>query len=348
MRPLAVVMVADATPLTLTNLRRLSEWCDLLLTEGTTTTRGEPREPLRAGWRQLLGLEPPRLRVLTTDLGGRTTWQRQATQRNSAIAVVAQEPGDRPVLYLDADELVDADPVLGLIADRAADAEAARLGFVPLYGAVDRVAQRIHCCWKPEWPDLRANDPASTYVFGGGALSFARDVETRTPSQIRFTSKLVSRTRTFGWHITMAEPGERVAWKLANMRHVWHPRVLDARHLDTMLGAGVHHAGWWIAAPRDPEPWLVDLAGEAGLRVAGPMAPLAHLRALRAWAEARLDPALPDDVVDALDAYAATRPTDADDLFTALDAWLADRPVEHSGHLDDGASGPDAHGDDEG
>ena len=45
-RPLAVVMVADPTPLTLTNLRQLSRWCDLLLTEGTETISGQPRRPL--------------------------------------------------------------------------------------------------------------------------------------------------------------------------------------------------------------------------------------------------------------------------------------------------------------
>jgi hypothetical protein len=349
LRPLAVVMVADPTPLTLTNLSRLATWCDLLLTEGTTTTRGEERAPLRAGWRELLGLEPPRLRVLTTDLGGRNTWERQGTQRNSAIAVVAQEPPDRHVLFLDADELLDADAVQELMAERdAAHADGVpdpvRLGLVPLYGAVDRVAQRIHCCWKADWPDLRATPPEKPYVFGGGSLAYAGAVEARAPSHIRFRSPMVSRSRVFGWHITMAESGERVAWKLANMRHVWEERVLRGGHLDTMLGAGVHHAGWWVADYREPEPWLVELAAAADLRVAGPPAPASHLRALRAWAEARLDPMVPEAFVTTGDAYVAGRAWDAVDFLGALDTWLLGRAVEHSGHVPGDDAGPDAHG----
>jgi hypothetical protein len=39
-RPLAAVMVADPSPITLANLTRLSAWCDRVLVEGTTHTDG--------------------------------------------------------------------------------------------------------------------------------------------------------------------------------------------------------------------------------------------------------------------------------------------------------------------
>jgi hypothetical protein len=333
MRPLAVVMVADPTPLTVANLRTLSTWCDLLLTEGTRTNQGVAREPLRSGWRQLLGLEPPQLRVLTTDLGGTTRPRRQATQRNSAMAVLGQEPDERWVLILDADELLDRDCVEAEIARGPEDP--ARLGLVPLYGAVDRVAARIHCCWNSDWPDLRKTGPDRPYVLAGPSLATAAMMRGALPSRVRFRSRPTRSERPFGLHVTMCDPIAQVAWKLANMRHVWDPRVLGEQHLDTMLAAGVHHAGWWIAAYREPEPWLLDLAGSSGLRVAGPPAPDPHRRALRAWAEARLDPLVPDEFVRAGDAYVAGRPHDALDFLGALDEWLLSRPVMHCGHLDD-------------
>lgn len=342
LRPLAVVMVADATPLTLANLRALSSWCDLILTEGTTTTSGEPREPLRRGWRDLLDLEPPRLRVFTTDLAGVNTWQRQAVQRNGAQPMIAFEPDDRPVLLVDADEFLDADAVLDLIAQGFE--RPVRLGLVPLYGAVDRVAKRIHCCWKSDWPDLRVMPRKQPYVFGGGSLASAGDMRKVAPSAIRFRSPLVDRTRTYGVHVTLAESAERVAWKLRNMRHVWDPRVYQVHHLETMLNAGVHHAGWWVTNYHSPEPWLLALAAEADLRVAGPSRPEPELRALRAWAEARLDPRVPDSVVRAVDAYVASRPADADDFLPMLDTWLLSRPIQHSGHAPEDVGVAD-HGD---
>lgn len=344
-RPLAVVMVADATPLTLANLRSLSRWCDLILTEGTTTTSGEPREPLRRGWRELLDLEPPRLRVFTTDLAGVNTWQRQAIQRNGALPMIAFEPDDRPVLLVDADEFLDADAVLPLI-ERGLD-EPVRLGLVPLYGAIDRVARRIHYCWKAEWPDLRNAQPKRPYIFAGGSLASAGKMRNTAPSAIRFGSPMVDKQRTYGLHITLAESADRVAWKLRNMRHVWDPRVCREQHLGTMLRAGVHHAGWWLADYREPEPWLLALAAKAELRIAGPRWPEADLRALRAWAQARLDPRIPDSLVEAGDAYVATRPQGTDDFLSALDAWLLERPIEYSGHApeDQGVADHEAEGD---
>jgi hypothetical protein len=330
LRPLAVVMVADPTPLTLANLAALAKWCDLLLTEGTTTTSGEKREPLRQAWRQLLGLEPPGLRVFTTELAGANTWRRQAIQRNGALPVLFNEPDERPILLLDADEFLDAEAVLALIESGLESP--VRLGLVPLYGAVDRVAPRIHCCWKAEWTDLRQAQPKREYIFAGGSLATAGMMRNTSPTAIRFRSPLVGRERTYGMHVTMAEPVDQVAWKLRNMRHIWDPRVYDQQHLATMLTAGVHHAGWWLTNYRKPEPWLLELATQAGLRVAGTPSPPLHLRALRAWAEARLDPSVPAMLVAAGDAYVATRAADADDFLLKLNDWLMSRPIEFTGH----------------
>lgn len=325
-------MVADPTPLTVANLKALSQWADLLLTEGTTTTSGQPRVPMREGWRDILGLAPPELRVLTTDLAGGNKWVRQRIQRDSAAAVIGMLPPDRPVLLVDSDELLDSEAILHLLAEPPDSP--VRLGLVPLYAAVDRTARSIHCCFLREGPDLRRARPARDYVVAAPALARAIDVQSASPTTVRFSSPLYSKERTFGMHATLTESVAQVQWKLANMRHIWDARVLSEQHLQTVLSAGVHHSGWWVADYREPEPWLAALADSSGLRVAGPMLADDHLRALRAWAEIRVDPGIPQVLVDAGDAYMAQRPQDARDFFPALDDYLLTRPVTHSGHAE--------------
>ena len=331
-------MVADPTPLTLANLRGLSTWADLLLTEGTTTIGDEPREPLRAGWRDLLNLEPPRLRVITTELAGEAMWQRERIQRDSCAPVLSFEDPDRTVLMVDSDEFLEPADVLEVVGGELD--EPVRLGLVPLYGAIDRVARSIHCCYRDEYAKLR--DPGFVrtrpYIVAAPSVARARHLRGRSPSGVRFRSKLIDRDRTFGTHVTMTGPADELAWKLRNMRERWVPRVCDTAHLETMLAAGVHHAGWWIADYREPEPWLRELAVAAGLRVAGPMLPQRHLRALRAWSQARLDPLIPDVLVAAGDAYVAARAVDADDFLPGLDDWQRERGVEWDGR----AKAPDA------
>ena len=332
LRPLAVVMVADPTPLTLANLRNLAQWCDLVLTEGTTTTSGDVREPLRNQWREVLGLASPELRIITTDLAGRSPWLRQRIQRDSVLPLLLSEPDDRPVLMVDADELLDPAAVQDRITGGLADP--VRLGLVPLYGAVDRVAKTIHCCWRDGSAKWRAMDrmPKQEYIFAASSLATAGAMRGRSPSAVRFRSPLETRERLYGVHATLTEPAEQVAWKLANMRHVWDPRSYRVGHLDTMLRHGVHHAGWWVAGYRKPEAELLDLAESAGLRVAGEPGPDDHLRALRAWAQARLDPRVPEELVEAGDRYAADRRPDAEDFLPALDDYLLQHEVEFNGH----------------
>ena len=184
---------------------------------------------------------------------------------------------------VDSDEFLFGDDVAALIRDEP-PVDAVRLGPVAVYGAVDRVARGVHCCWKDNLSRLR--DPryrrSPDYVFAGPSLARAGATRNISPSSVRFQSPLVSRSRTVGMQATIVEPVDRVAWKLANMRHDWVPRVLDVQHLQTMLGAGVHHAGWWIAEYRKPEPWLRQLATDADLRLPGEPPPADHLRALRA------------------------------------------------------------------
>ena len=340
-------MVADPTPLTLANLRRLATWADLVLTEGTTTIGGQPREPLREGWRDLLGLQRPELRIITTELAGEQMWRRERIQRDSVIPLLIGENEQRPVLMVDADEFLEPDAVLAA-ADESRD-EPVRLGLVPLYAGIDRVARSIHCCWREEYAPLRdpAFRPAREYIVAAPSLATAGQMRGRSPSQVRFGSRIIDRERVFGTHITMTESAERIAVKLANMREEWVPRVLEVEHLRTMLDAGVHHAGWWIAQYREPEPWLRELAAKAGLRECGAPAPVEHLRALRAWAQARLDPLVPDELVDAGDAYVARRPPDARDFLGPLDEWLATQPVTHTGRRPvDRDAGDDGEADD--
>lgn len=326
-------MVADPTPLTLTNLRRLSQWCDLLLTEGTTTIAGDPREPLRSAWRDLLGLQPPALRVITTDLAGEQMWQRERIQRDACIPVLHFEDPARPVLMVDADEFLHPQAVLDLIA--AGLESPVRLGLVPLFAGVDRVARSIHCCWHESLADLR--DPQfrrkRPYVVAAPSLATAGQMRGKSPSGIRFRSPLAQRSDNFGVHVSMCGSAEQTSWKLRNMRERWDPRVCDTGHLQTMLDAGVHQAGWWIAEYREPEPWLLDLARDCDLRVCGPMLPEDHLRALRAWAQARTDPAMPDAVVTDIDAYAARRDHGSLDFLLPLDRHLLSEAVEHTGRL---------------
>ena len=234
---------------------------------------------------------------------------------------------------VDADELLDADAVLQRIA--AGPAEPVRLGLVPLYGAVDRVAKTIHCCWREGSARFRAMDrmPKQEYIVAAPSLATAGAMRGRSPSAVRFRSPLAGRDRLYGVHATLTEPVEQVAWKLANMRHQWDPRSYRTEHLATMLRHGVHHAGWWVAGYRKPEAELLDLAESAGLRVAGEPAPTDHLRALRAWAQARLDPRVPDELVEAGDRYAAHRLPDAEDFLLPLDDYLLQRDVEFNGHL---------------
>ena len=334
-------MVADPTPLTLANLQRLSTWADLVLTEGTTTIGGQPREPLREGWRDRLGLQRPELRIITTDLAGEEMWRRERIQRDSAIPLLIGEPADRPVLMVDADEFLEPDAVLSAAAEPRD--EPVRLGLVPLYAGIDRVARSIHCCWREAYAPLRDPEfrPKRDYIVAAPSLATAGQMRGRSPSQVRFGSSIIDREQVFGTHITMTESAERIAVKLANMREEWVPRVLEVEHLRTMLGAGVHHAGWWIAQHRQPEPWLRELAAEAGLRECGELAPSEHLRALRAWAQARLDPLVPDELVAAGDAYVAGRATDAQDFLGPLDEWLMSQPVTHTGRrpVEPGAAG---------
>ena len=329
-RPLAAVMVADPTPLTLANLRRLSSWCDLLLAEASCTFQGQPRTPLRGGWGDLLGLEAPQLRIFTTELPAGSNAERQRIQRNGVLPALLREPAERPVLLVDSDELLEGEAVQERIA---AGIEApVRLGLVPLYGAIDRVAPQIHCCWRPEWAELRQAPPARPYLFTGPVLATVAQLREQAASTLRYSTPLGDRERAYGVHATMAEPIGRVIEKLNSVRHTWVPRIHSPVHLGTMLSAGVHHAGWWIAAYREPEPWLHNLAQECELRVAGERLPEAHLGVLRAWAESRLDPELPEDLVRAMDHYVATRKPADEDLLTPLNAWLCGRPIKSWGH----------------
>lgn len=318
--------------MTLMNLARLAEWCDVVVTEGTSSFDGRPRTAVRGGWHELLDIDTPALRVVTTDLGGGTAARRQLVQRSGAMPLLAAEPDDRWVLLADADEFLDRDAVLRLIDDRADSPDPVRLGLIPRYGAIDRCALRIHCCWSADGPDLRTSSGPSL-PMAGGTLARAGAMKGELTHRIRYSSPIIGRDRTFGTHVTMCDPADKVARKLSMMRHVWDRRVMDEQHLDTMLGAGVHHAGWWINAAVEPEPWLSDLAPTASLRVAGPRLPIGHLRALRAWAEARLDPRVADDLVRAGDEYVASRPHDAVDVLAELDQILLARPTRYTGHV---------------
>jgi hypothetical protein len=331
-RPLAVVMVADADPVTVANLTRLARWSDVVLEEGTQLISGESRSPLRGQWRDILGLDHERLRIVTTELGAWGNSTREAVQRNSVMPILALENPRRPVLLADGDEFLDEATVSRAIETLD---EPIRLGLVPLYGAIDRVARTTHCCgWGPE-KDLR--DPGKTadktYLFAGPVLARPHQLIKASPSRVRTLTGVGDRSVSFGVHATFTEPVARIAWKLRHHRHVWDPRVYEAQHLTTMLNAGVHHAGWWVAEYREPERWLVDLARDASLRVDGPQSPIAHLLGLRAWAQVRLDPRIPDELVQAGDAYASTRTADAADFLPELDDWLRLRPIEHTGHL---------------
>lgn len=333
MRPLAAVMVGDPTPLTQANLGRLATWCDLLLIEGDRTFQGEPRIPLRAGWRNLLNLEPPQLRVLTIEFPPSSAPMARFLQRSGVLPMLSNEPSDRPVLLLDSDEILDRKRVESRIATGIKRPIA--LPLVPLYGAIDREAISLHCCWKPPRSTLRFQPPPRRYAFAGPSLATVGMVLAASPPDLRQKAPVESGDHTYGLHLTMADPVERVLRKLRSNWHRWDPRIINARHLETMLSAGIHHAGWWVASYREPEPWLRQLAQDCELRIAGPSLPPSHLRALRAWAEARLDPALPERLVHCGDTYVAMRPVEAEDDLNSLDTLQCQRPMRHWGHVEE-------------
>ncbi|MEB3354464.1 MAG: hypothetical protein VKM34_09565, partial [Cyanobacteriota bacterium] len=298
-RPLATVMVGEPTPLAVANLKRLASWCDLILTEATMTFQGQPRSPLRGGWRELLGLGPEQLRVYTMDPPPASGAWLQDLQRNGVLPALVREPPDRAVLLMDADELLDPGAVQALLAEGIG--EPCRLGLVPLYGAIDREALSSHCCWKPELAVLRHAPPQRPYLFPGPVLGTVAMLRENSPGQLRRRAAYVDREHRFGVHVTLAGPIDEVIRKLRSSRHVWDERILDPVHLNTMLSAGVHHAGWWIAAHRSPEPWLVELGQQCNLRIAGASLAPEQLESLRAWAQARLDPDLTDSRVKEID-----------------------------------------------
>ena len=333
-RPLALVLASGPSPVGLKLVQRLSRWCDVVLLEGTSYFSGVPRKPLRDGWHAVTGIGRPGLRVITTDLGGGSPDDRQRIQRDCALPLLAQEPLDRAILLLDGDESLECAPTLGVLGDLGGPG---RLGLVPVYGAIDRVAPGIHCCAQEQSDFLR--DPsrhrARPYLFPGPLAARVRDFRgtRRSLHDMRFQVCRVNGDVPVGHHLTMLETADDLCLKLDGMRHLWLPRVKQPSHLEAMLSAGVHHAGWWIAGYREPEPWLGELARVASLRVAGPMKSMAHLRALRAWAEARLDPSLPGDLVAKLDAYVQARPPDRTDFLNDLDLGQLSRPMRWHGHL---------------
>lgn len=301
-------MVGEPTPLAVANLKRLASWCDLILSEATVTFQGQPRTPLRGGgWKELLDLGPDQLRVYTMDPPPASGAWVQDMQRNGVLPALLRQPLDRPVLLMDADELLDPAAVLALLAEGIG--EPCRLGLVPLYGAIDREALSSHCCWKPELAVLRHEPPKRRYLFPGPVLATVAMLRERSPSLLRRRAAYVDRERSFGVHVTLAGPIDEVIRKLRSSRHVWDERILDPVHLKTMLSAGVHHAGWWIAAYRSPEDWVLKLARASNLRSAGQRLTFNELQKLREWAEARLDPELAEDKVRSQDeslAYSIT------------------------------------------
>ena len=334
LRPLAVVLVADPNEVTTTNLRQFLEWCDVVVCEATTTLQGAPRSALRGGWQDLLGVDRPRLRVVTSDLSGDPPAIRERLQRDAVAALLVREDPARPVVLADADEFIDRDALMALL-DRRPD-RPVRLGLVPLYGAIDRVARSLHCCWRSEFGPLR--DPAAPteveYTIAAPTLATVADVLASSATAVRFRSPRTRPGRSFGVHVTMCGPAEAESAKLDSTRHLWDPRVRSPFHLETVLSHGVHHAGWWVAGHRRPEPWLEELADSAGLRRVGPPGPVDDLRALRAWAEARLDPTLPAAFVRLVDAYVRDRPAGAADLLGELDEWQLGQDVRWTGRID--------------
>ena len=331
-RPLAVVLTGDATPMVVWNLQKTLEWADVVLLEGTVSFNGADRDPKRKTWQEILGAESPRLRVVTTDLIGENNRQREVMQRNAALPVLHFQDKDRNVVLMDADELVSGDRVMSVIGQ--IESPSVRLGLVPLYGSVDRVARSIHCCWRDSHSDLRGFGAhvESDFVFPGPVATTVGEAISKSPGGLRFNSPLYKHESTFGHHVTMAEDAQTVVRKLDNT-HQWDERVKSVEHLTTMLNAGVHHAGWWVSSYREPESWLVDLAGASELRIAGVPLPDSHLFRLRAWAQARLDPNLTDEEVRVADLVVSALEPEQESIYDALHESQLLSPVMEVGQI---------------
>jgi|GEM_PF-5136053 hypothetical protein len=343
-RPLAVVLTGDATPMVVWNLRETLEWADVVLLEGTVSFNGADRDPKRKTWQEILGVESPQLRVVTTDLIGENNRQREVIQRNAALPVLHFQDKDRYVVLMDADELVSGDRVMSVMGQ--IKSPSVRLGLVPLYGSVDRVARSIHCCWRDSHSDLRGLGAhvESDFVFPGPVVATVGEAISKSPSGLRFNSPLYKYESTFGHHVTMADDPQTVIRKLDNT-HQWDERIKSVQHMTTMLDAGVHHAGWWISSYREPEPWLVELAGASELRVAGDPLPDSHLFRLRAWAQARLDPNLTDEAVRVADQMMGALEPDQESKYDLLHDSQLLSPVMEMGQIRNSAESDRVSGD---
>lgn len=299
-RPIVAVMVSDASPAALAQIRRSSQWADVIVLEGLATLDGTPREPLRDGWRDVTGLGRDQLRVVTTQLGEGTRRRRERIQRDSLIGALRRESADRLVVLADDDEFIDPMALELVVAESPLPF---RVRMETRYGAIDRVAPAGYCCLHRSPESARRYSPRAfePATVAGPLVARTDQLLGSSPGQMRRkVAKSTSRTRA-ALHVTFTQSSEAVAEKMALGAHRWSPRTMWPRHLDTVLAAGVHHAGWWIASAADVPDWLGELAATSALRRAGPTANPNTLRAIRAWAQDRLEPTTTDAEVRRLD-----------------------------------------------
>ena len=297
-----------------------------MLVEATETFRGEPKPLVFTANRERFAWAASRiLPIALQGLGAatRSSWERQAYQRNAIVLGLRDAEADDVVLLLDADEIVSRSLLERLRADHLD--RPYRLAMTRHYEYLDQLGPRSACCPPPdavfafEMDLLRPSDwstlDTAWHGRSGIAVRFGdlvgdadRALPARTAYDFRRKAGEAPVLLDAGRHFLAVDPSARLEAKLGRVSHV---ELADARSrnphfLKRARRYGVHHHGWWYAErPTGPLPEdLRRLAERApDMTRSDAMPGMFRRRAMRSWAWLRYCPALPDDLVLAIDKH---------------------------------------------
>ena len=291
-----------------------------VIAEAGQTYQGEAKPCTFAAHRERFAWARGKIRHVKLDRLGdprRTPRQRAAIQRDAIHLALHDAEPDDVVLLLDVDEVPSRSLLQRLRAgglDRPR-----RLQMTRHYERLDAVAPGSPCC--PAHGDdvtavrRRARPGAwdgldDRWRGQSGVAVRAREITASGGSlfSLRFGHIDAAPMRDAGRHFSSVDPSARLERKLGRVFHdEWAgDRAMRPDHLYRCRAHGVHHRGWWYSEhPDGPLPddlrRLADRLHDAADRGAFP--PFWRRRLVRAWAELRLTPSLPDAVVALVDRY---------------------------------------------
>jgi len=311
---------------------RLRETFDLVdrfvLVEAAETFRGERKPLMYSANRERFAWAAAKiLPVALNGLGGpsRTSWDRQAFQRNAILLGLADARPDDIVLLLDSDEIVSRS-LLERLRTHGLDGPH-RLAMTRHYEYLDQIGPRSPCCppldaaFAFEADRIRPGDWDALDAHWHGHSGIAvrhRDIVDDSDASAQLHSPYAFRRLVLdapllpqaGRHFVAVDPGARLESKLGRVSHA---ELGDARakypyFLERARTGAVHHHGWWYAeTPTGPLPEDLQRLAERtpAARRPGPMPPMRRRRLFRSWAWLRYWPVLPDNMVYSIDRHFA-------------------------------------------